>query len=101
MCRDPSLVLIYCLCGVENYLVVSIEVVHEAFEEWKLVCPTPITRYCRLTIRMEVFWPLKDISLNDELVVTMFDRGDLTMYMVNNLVTKQISCRDDSLLDGL
>jgi hypothetical protein len=32
-CKNSSLVLIYGSCGVENCLVVSIEIVHEAFEE--------------------------------------------------------------------
>jgi hypothetical protein len=68
-CKDPSFVLIYGLCGVENCTEVSIETVHEAFEERKLLT----TKYCKLMVGMEVLWPLKDVSLNDELVVTMLD----------------------------
>ncbi len=54
-CKDSSLVLIYGSCGVEDCLVVSIEIVHEAFEEQKLFCPTPTTKYYRSMVGMEVF----------------------------------------------
>jgi len=54
-------------------MVVSFETVHEVFEEQKLFCPTPKTKYCKLVVGMEVFWPFKDVSLNDELVVTMLN----------------------------
>jgi len=47
--------------------------VHEAFKELKLFCPIPTTKYCGLELKMEVFWPLKDVFLNDELDVTTFD----------------------------
>jgi hypothetical protein len=60
------------MCGVENCMVVSIGTVHEAFKERKLFCLAPTTRYCMSIVGMEVFWPFKDITLNDELIVTMF-----------------------------
>ncbi len=101
MCRDPSFVLIYGQFGVENCMVVLIETVHEAFKERKLFCPAPTTKYCRSTIRMEVLWSFKDLSLNDELVVTVFDHGDVTMDGMNNLMKKRVSCRDNSLPNGL
>jgi hypothetical protein len=41
------------------------------------------------------------VSLNDELAVMMLEQGDLTLHVVNNLLKKRISCRDDSLSDGL
>jgi len=50
---------------------------------------------------MEVFWACKDVFFNDELVVTVLDYGDLTMHVINNYMKKQVSCRDDSLPDGL
>jgi hypothetical protein len=53
-------------------MVVSIGTVHEAFKERKLFCLAPTTRYCMSIVGMEVFWPFKDITLNDELIVTMF-----------------------------
>jgi hypothetical protein len=37
---------------------------------------------------MEVFWALKDVSLNDESDVMMLDQGDLTMCVVNNIAKK-------------
>jgi hypothetical protein len=87
-CKDPSLVLIYGSCGVENCMVVSIETVHDAFEERKLFCLAPTTTCCGLAIGMMVFWPSKDLSLNDELVIKMFNQGDLIMDGVNNLAKK-------------
>ncbi len=71
-------------------MVVSIGTMHEAFEERMLFCPTPTTRYCGLAIGMGVFWPFKDVLLNDELAVIMFDQGDLTMDGMNNLVKKWV-----------
>ncbi len=50
---------------------------------------------------MEVFWACKDVFFNDELVVTVLDYGDLTMHVINNCMKKQVSCRDNSLPDGL
>jgi len=41
------------------------------------------------------------VLFNDELVVTVLDYGDLTMHVINNCMKKQVSCRDDSLPDGL
>ncbi len=41
-----------------------------------------------ITVRMEVFWALKDVSLNDESDVMMLDQGDLTMCVVNNIAKK-------------
>ncbi len=77
--RDPTLVPIYGLCKVENCMVVSSETVHEALEEQKLFCLAPTTRYCGSMIRMEVFWPFKDLLLNDELAIMVLDQGYLIM----------------------
>jgi hypothetical protein len=73
MCKDPSLVSIYGLCGVENCMVVLIETMHEAFEKWKLFCLVSIAKYCGSIVGIEVFWPFKDLLLNYELVITMLD----------------------------
>jgi hypothetical protein len=75
--------------------------VHEAFEEWKLFCPIPTTKYCGSMLRMEVFWALKDVFLNDELDVTMLGKGDRTMYVVSNFTKKWVSWRDNSLFKSL
>ncbi len=64
---------------------------HDVFEEWKLFCPTPTMKYCGPTIKMEVFGPLKDMFLNDQLDVMVFDQGDLTMHTVNNITKKRVS----------
>jgi len=90
-CKNPSLVSIYGQCGSENCMVVLIEILHKAFEKWKLFCPTSIAKYCGSTVGMEDFWPFKDLSLNDELAIMMLDQNDLTMDGVNNLVKKLVS----------
>jgi hypothetical protein len=87
-CKYPSFVLIYGQSGMENCMVLLIEIVHEASKERKLFCLAPTTRYCRLVIRMEVFWPFKVLLCNDELVVMVFNQGNLTMDGVNNLAKK-------------
>ncbi len=84
-CKDSSLVPIYGPCGVDNYLVVSITIVHGAFKDRKLFCPTPTTRYCGWN---GGFWALKDVSLNDESDVMMLDQSNLTMCVVNNIAKK-------------
>jgi hypothetical protein len=40
-CRDLSIVCIYGPCGVENYIVVLVEIVHEDCEQWKLFLSQP------------------------------------------------------------
>jgi hypothetical protein len=55
MCRDPSFVSIHGPCGVENCTVVSIETMHEAFEEKKLFYLALTIRCCKLMVGMEVF----------------------------------------------
>jgi hypothetical protein len=57
--------------------LVLIEIVHKAFEHQKLFCLVPTMRYCELAVGMEVFWPFKDLSMNDE---------------VDNMVFKARSC---------
>ncbi len=72
-CRELSIVFIYGPCGVENCIVVLIEIVHEDCEQWKLFYIVPIVRYYGSMIEMEVFWPCKDLSMNDEVVDTMLE----------------------------
>lgn len=52
--------------------MVSIETMHETFEEQKLFCPTLTTKYCGSMVGMEVLWPFKDVSLNEELFIMVF-----------------------------
>jgi hypothetical protein len=64
MCRDPLVVPIYGPYGVENYIVVLIEVVNEDCEQWKLFCAIPSARYYRSIVGIEVFWTCKYLSMN-------------------------------------
>jgi len=73
MCKDLSIVLIYGPCGVDSCIMVLIGIVHEDCEQWKLFYIVPTARYCGSTIVMEVFWPCKDLSMNDEVVDTMLE----------------------------
>jgi hypothetical protein len=45
MCRDLSIVFIYGPCGVDNRIVVLIEVVNEDFEQHKLFYLIPRVKY--------------------------------------------------------
>jgi hypothetical protein len=72
-CIILSIVPIYGPYGVENYIVVLIKVVNEDYEQHKLFCPIPNVRYCGSMVGMEVFWPNKYFSMNDEMVKTMIE----------------------------
>jgi hypothetical protein len=47
-----------------------------------------------------VFWPCKDLLMNDEVVDMMIVQGHITMDGVNNLTKKQVSCKDNSSLES-
>ncbi len=47
-----------------------------------------------------MFWPYKDLLMNDEVVDRMIVQGHITMDGVNNLTKKQVSCKDNSLLES-
>jgi hypothetical protein len=82
---------------VENYIVVLIKAMNEDYEQQKLFCPIPSVRCCRSMVGMEVFWPYKYLSMNDEMVKTVIEQCHVIMDGVNNLSKKQVSCKDDAL----
>jgi hypothetical protein len=49
-CRDLLVVLIYGPCGMDNYIVVSMESMNEDYEQRKLFCLVSSARYCGSTI---------------------------------------------------
>ncbi len=55
--------------------MILIEIVLEAFEERKLFCSILTIKYYKSLVGMELFWPFKDLSMNDEVVVKVFDKG--------------------------
>jgi hypothetical protein len=61
-CWDSSIISICWPCGVENCIMVLIEIVHEDYGQWKLFCPIRIAKYYELAIGMEIFWPCKDFN---------------------------------------
>jgi hypothetical protein len=83
-CKDLLIVPIYGPCGMENCIVVIIEVVNEDCEQWKLFCPIPSVRYYKLEVEIEVFWPYKYLSMNDEEVAIAKDQCHVIMDGVNN-----------------
>jgi hypothetical protein len=78
-CRNLSIILIYGPCGMENYIVVLIKAVNEAYEQRKLFCPIPSVRYCGSMVGMEIFWPCKYLSMNDEMVKTAIEQCHVIM----------------------
>jgi hypothetical protein len=54
-------------------------------------------RYYRLVVGIEVFWPCKYLSVNDEEVVMARDQCQVIVDGVNVFSKKRISCKDDSL----
>jgi len=80
MCRGLLVVPIYGPCGMENYIVVLIEVVNEDSEQWKLFCLVPSVTYCRSTVGIEAFWPCKYMSMNDEEVAMVREQCHVIVY---------------------
>ncbi len=99
-CRIPSIVLICGPCGVENYMVVLIEIMNEDYEQWKLFCLVPSVRYYGSIMGIEVFWPYEYLSMNNEKVVTARDQCHMIVDGVNNFSKKQVSCKDNSLVES-
>ncbi len=93
MCKDSSIVPIDGPYGLEKCIVVLIEVVNDDCEQWKLLCPIPNVKYCRSTVGIEVFWPCKYLSMNDEVVEMAINQCHVIMDGVNNLSKKQISAK--------
>ncbi len=85
--RDLSIVPIHGPCGVDNCIIVLIEIVNENCEQWKLLYPIPSARYFRSIIGMEVFWPCKYLLMNDEVVEMSIKQGHVIIN-VNNLSKK-------------
>jgi len=65
--------------------MVLIEVVFETFEEGKLFIWTLATKYFRLAIGKDVFWSLKDLSMDDVVITTGLQQCFVTMDGCNNL----------------
>ncbi len=86
-CRYPFLIPIYVALGEDTRIVILIEGVFDTFEECKLFILTPTTRYFGLVVRMEIFWPLKDLSM-DNIIVTKLEQCFATMDNCNNLGKK-------------
>jgi hypothetical protein len=100
MCTNLLVVHIYGPYGVENYIMVLMESMNEDCEQRKLFCPIPSVRYYTSAVGIEDFWPCKYLSMNDELVETTIEQCHVKMDGVNNLSKKQISCRDDPLVEN-
>jgi len=96
-CTNPSVVYIYEPYGVENRIMVLTEVVNEDCEQWKLWCPIPNVKYYESIVGIDVFWPYKYLSMNDEEVMMVRDQCHVIVDGANNLLKKQVSCKDDSL----
>ncbi len=86
-CKYPFLILIYVALREYTYIVVLIEGVFDTFEECKLFILTLAINYFGSVVRMEVFWPLKDLSM-DNVTVTKLKQCFATMDGCNNLEKK-------------
>jgi hypothetical protein len=74
--------------------------VNEDCEQRKLFCPVPNVRYYGSTMGIEVFLPYKYLSMNDEEVTMVKDQCHVIVDGVNNFLKKQVSCKDDSLVES-
>ncbi len=87
-CRNPLIVPIYGPYGMDNCIMVSIEVMNEDYEQHNLFFLVPSVRSCRSTVGIMVFWPRKYLLMNDEEVVIMKDQCHVIVYGVNNFLKK-------------
>jgi hypothetical protein len=69
-CRILSFIPIYVTLGENTCIMVWIEGVFDTFEECKLFMMMLVVRYFESIVRVEVFWPLKDLSM-DNVVINM------------------------------
>ncbi len=69
-------------------IVVLIEIVNEDYEHWKLLCQVLSVRYCKSMMGIEIFWPCKYLSMNDEKVAMAKDQCHVIVDGVNNLSKK-------------
>jgi len=53
--------------------------------------------YYESLIGIEVFWPSKYLSLNDEVFQMVIEQCHMIMDGVNNLLKKRVSCKDNVL----
>jgi len=59
-CKDPQVIFICCVNGVENCIIVTIIFVFEPFEQRRLFYPILVARYCKSPIGNDCFWFIKD-----------------------------------------
>ncbi len=99
-CKDPSLVPIYGVNGVENYKVITIIFVVEAFEQCRLFCLTSIAWYYESLMGNDCFCLARDISMLKEEFVFLLEKG-IQEEGFNNLWKIIVSCRDHVLSSSL
>jgi len=75
--------MIYVALGEGTCIVVLIEGVFHTFEECKLFISVLATRYFGSVVRMEVFWHLKDLSM-DNVIAMKLEQCFATMDGCNN-----------------
>jgi hypothetical protein len=59
-----------------------------------------IVKYFGSTVGIEVFWPCKYLSMNDEEVAMTKDQCHVIVDGMNTLSKKRISFKDDSLMEN-
>ncbi len=57
-------------------------------------------QYYGLDVGIDIFWPCKYLSMNDEKVARMKNQCHVIVDGVNNFSKKQVSCKDDSLAES-
>jgi hypothetical protein len=91
-CRNPYLIPIYVTLRENTCIVVLIEGVLDTFEEGKLFMLMPIVRYFESIVGMEVFWPLKDLFMDNVVITKELKQCCATTNNFNNLGKKQVLC---------
>ncbi len=95
-CKDPSLVLIYGVNGMENCIVVTIIFVVLVFEQRKFFGPTQIGS----SMGNDCFWHVRDVSMLEEKHVFLAKEG-IQQKGLRNLWKRKLSCRYQAFASSL
>jgi hypothetical protein len=66
---------LYGASGMENDIVFTIVSVVEVFEQERFFCATLVTQYCRSSLGNDCFWLVKNVSMLEEKLVFLLEKG--------------------------
>jgi hypothetical protein len=98
--KDPLLVSIYGVNGMETYIIITIIFMIEAFKQQRVFFPILATQYYRSLVANDYFWLARDVSLLEETHVFLAHE-DNQQEGFSNLWKRKVFCRDEALSTSL